>query len=227
MDVYLIRRNNKWAKYSNCIAVELTGAQQFGTAITGIAGTDVITVTGGLPVNGNPVFFNLIEGGAGLSTGVVYYWRDVVSNTGKLAATPAGAALNFTTDITAAKLYSANPEMTIWSPSYRNQFTTSIRNLNTSQAGASAEINVPAMIATLTSAYTTGGGGSSAVTTPTYDQLSDEVQGQPLRQDPLNVTHWRFQINTTGTPATAVAPPAYLYATWADGDVIANNEPET
>jgi len=74
------------------------------TGITGTASTDVLTLTGHGLLAGDLVRFTALTGGTGLATATDYYVRDVTTDTFKLAATSAGAAINFTTDITAATL---------------------------------------------------------------------------------------------------------------------------
>jgi hypothetical protein len=71
---------------------------------TGSASTDVITSSGHDLSNGDMVRLTALTGGAGLSTGVAYYVRDATTNTFKAAATSGGAAIDFTSDITAATI---------------------------------------------------------------------------------------------------------------------------
>jgi len=71
-------------------------------AATGVASTDVVTATGHTFANGDPVFFVALTGGDGLAIDTTYYVINSATNTLKLAATPGGAAIDFTTDISAA-----------------------------------------------------------------------------------------------------------------------------
>jgi len=48
----------------------------------------------------------------------------------------------------------------------------------------------------------------------------DDVVHYPLRQSPLEKSHWRFDRG-------ASFAPRYLYATWQEGDIISDNPPET
>jgi len=50
--------------------------------------------------------------------------------------------------------------------------------------------------------------------------ISDEVAHTALRQTSLSRTFWKFDIG-------AAATPRYLYAWVLEGDIIANNPPET
>jgi hypothetical protein len=77
------------------------GPKQAHTGMTGVASTDVLTVTGHTLTDGQLVTLSALTGGNGLSTGTYYWVRDVAGNTFKLAATVGGAAVNFTTNVTA------------------------------------------------------------------------------------------------------------------------------
>ncbi|MEJ7892056.1 MAG: phage major capsid protein [Solirubrobacteraceae bacterium] len=74
----------------------------FGIDATGLAVSDVITAPAHGFADGTPVTFSPLTGGAPLVKDTTYYVRDSVGNTFKVAATPGGAAINLTTDITAA-----------------------------------------------------------------------------------------------------------------------------
>lgn len=84
-----------------------TGLPASVIAVTGTASTDLINaVAHGLP-DGTRVKFTSKTGGTGLTTGTTYYVRDTLADTFKLAATAGGAAINFTTDISAAVINAA------------------------------------------------------------------------------------------------------------------------
>jgi hypothetical protein len=77
-------------------------------ACTGAAATDTISCTAHGFANGDKVFFQSITGGSGLvvpgASAGVYYVRDKGTDSFKLAATPTGAAIDFTTDISAGMI---------------------------------------------------------------------------------------------------------------------------
>jgi hypothetical protein len=77
---------------------------------TGVAATDLITATGHAFVNGDQIGFQSLTGGAGLTAGTTYFVRDVAGNDFKVAATSGGAAIDFTTAITAATIVPVMPE---------------------------------------------------------------------------------------------------------------------
>ena len=77
---------------------------------TGDDATDLITATGHAFVNGDQIGFQSLTGGAGLTDGTTYFVRDVAGNDFKVAATSGGAAINFTTAITAATIVPVMPE---------------------------------------------------------------------------------------------------------------------
>lgn len=81
------------------------------TGVTGVASTDVITVTAHGLRDGDRVIFNPLVDGAGLKQGVNYYVRNSTTNTMQVSATPTGAIIDFTTNIasgTIALLWAAN-----------------------------------------------------------------------------------------------------------------------
>lgn len=72
------------------------------SGVTGVAATDTITSAAHGLANGATIKFTALAGGAGLTPGTLYYVRDVTANTFKVALTPGGTAVDFTTDISAA-----------------------------------------------------------------------------------------------------------------------------
>ena len=103
---------------------------------TGEEATNIITATGHNFADGDSIFFSALTGGTGLAASTPYWVRDVSGNTFKLAATPAGAAIDFTTDISAATI----PKL----PTYTSAFAglaagvpgTNPRNLGVVNDGA-------------------------------------------------------------------------------------------
>jgi hypothetical protein len=73
-------------------------------AVTGDAGTDVITATGSAFENGQRVRFTALTGGSGLNTTTNYFVREVSGATFKVETSIGGGAINFTTNITAGTL---------------------------------------------------------------------------------------------------------------------------
>jgi hypothetical protein len=118
-------------------------------------------------------------------------------------------------------------EIEVWSGEYRDIFSTSI-----SLAGASlpSTYSAPGMVSNLlaqTQSFIASPGTPGAITTGTYGVTptasaseSDEVAHEPLRQTALKRTCWKFDYG-------AAATPRYGYAFVMDGDIIANNPPET
>jgi hypothetical protein len=146
----------------------------------------------------------------------------------------------------------STPDMNIWSSEYRDLFDTS-----TSLYSAPGSLTVssgdplrgiPQIITTVNSekldfkaglipvdpltVQTISGTFSESVASQKYgtnvsivpssvtSTTSDEVSHHDLRQSVLKKTHWRFRQANSATPT-------YLYATWADGDQISNEPPET
>lgn len=74
-------------------------------AVTGLASTDVISDSGHPFVNGDQVVFTALTGGTGLVANTVYFVVNSVAGISyQLSATSGGAAINFTTDISAANI---------------------------------------------------------------------------------------------------------------------------
>jgi hypothetical protein len=74
-------------------------------AVTGTESTNLINDSGHTYVNGTPLIFKNITGGAGLVAGTPYFVVSAVAGVSyQLAATSGGAAINFTTDISSAEI---------------------------------------------------------------------------------------------------------------------------
>ena len=79
-------------------------------ALTGVASTDVLTSSGHGYANGDRVKLLSLTGGAGLTAAgtlgglPAYFVRDVTTNTFKLASTSGGAAVDFSSDISAGTI---------------------------------------------------------------------------------------------------------------------------
>lgn len=244
--IYLIRKNRQWAKYDLIEGLTLTGAISSYSSVTGVASTDVITVAGSAIPTGTPFYFQSIAGGAGLTTSTIYWAVNSSGSTLKASLTPGGAAVDFTTDITAAVIIATADEMNVWSSEFRDTFnqtgdgwaaygtytepealTFDIKTVRTKQdfASQAGVVIVPGALSVKTQGFTSSTprvyDSSIVVATETMSaSVSDEVAHHPLRQTLLKRTHWKFDRGSS-------AAPRYLYATWADGDIIANNPPET
>lgn len=70
-------------------------------AITGLQATDRINYTGHPFLANDPIVFPALTGGAGLVAGTVYFVVNPTANDFQVSATSGGAAINFTTDISA------------------------------------------------------------------------------------------------------------------------------
>ena len=82
-------------------------------SVTGDAATDVITATGHIYTANQTVIFSAITGGAGLSANTVYFVRNPSGNTFQLSTTSGGAAINFTTNITAGSIIAIQANVAI------------------------------------------------------------------------------------------------------------------
>lgn len=91
------------------------------TGLTGASATDILTATGHGLAAGDVVIFTSLTGGTGLVAGTQYHViaANLAANTFQVSATPGGAAVNFTTDITAGQV----AEMTVLSTARRITLT--------------------------------------------------------------------------------------------------------
>lgn len=75
-----------------------------GVSPTGTASTNKINLTAHGFANGDIVVFTALTGGAGLVVGRPYFVVTAAANDFEVALIPAGAAVDFTTDVTASTL---------------------------------------------------------------------------------------------------------------------------
>lgn len=229
IDLYLIRKLGTFAPYENVESVTLTsnGIADF-TGVTGVAATNLITVLNFTPQNGDAFVFTAKTGGSGLTTGTTYYFGDVSGSTFKAyTAASGGTVVPLTTNITAGTIRVLTDDLRVWSAEFRDSFndtgsfwyayksgSLASWQLVEGQAGVSVLPNsLDPTVFTGTIPYNQTQVAASAVTA----SITDEKTHTPLRQTLLKRTHWRFDIEGFGP----------LYATWADGDIIATNPPNT
>jgi hypothetical protein len=238
-NVFLIRKNRQWAQFTQIENVTLTGAIASYSSVTGNSSTNVITLTGAAIPSGTPFYFQSKDGGSGITLNTIYWAVNVSGSTLKASLTPGGSAVALGSTINSAVIIATADEMNVWSSEFRDIFndtgapwsayksgipvtssavTTSIAVDVEGQAGISVVPNslVPSELGynNLTPTEIVVAGSSLTVSG------SDEKLHAPLRQTLLKRTHWKFDRGSTATPR-------YLYATWADGDIVANNPPET
>ena len=83
-------------------------------SITGVASTGIITAVGHNFTTNQGVIFPTLTGGAGLTASTtVYFVRDISGDTFKVSTTSGGAAVNFTTDITAGTVIAIQANVAI------------------------------------------------------------------------------------------------------------------
>lgn len=219
-DVYLIRKaaNPRSVKYSKITDVFLSGLRTAYAAVTGNAGTGVVTITGATLANGMQIIFTSLTGGSGLSTGVAYFAISSSGATCQLSLSEGGSAVALGTNITAGTAIVVGNQMRVWTSEYRDIFSSTITGPATATVGTIAgdgfTASMPGVMTDV--AFTTGGGVSTV--TPTIGTNSDEVAHSPLRQTLVNRTFWVFDRGSGETPR-------YLYAEYQTGDVIADNAP--
>jgi hypothetical protein len=129
---------------------------------------------------------------------------------------------------TSTSLYSAPGSLTVTEPPPYSGGSTVISTVNSEKLAFKAGLIPvdPLTVQTVSGTYystnstKTFGTNVSVIPTSVTSTTSDEVSHVNLRQSILKRTHWRFRQANSATPT-------YLYATWADGDQISNNPPET
>jgi len=220
--LYLTRKNGRYIKYADVSDLLVTGTGTAYGGVTGAESTDVITITGATPVNGQQITFTSLTGGAGLAANRVYFIRDATGSTCKVADTPGGAAVNFTTDITAATATIQLDEISVWSSEFRDVFQTSASGnvSNAYDAGGSASMTVPGQVTSFVVDTTFDFAGGDVTSTPTISSQSDDAAHVGLRQTRLYWTFWKFDMG-------ASVSPRYLYAQIQQGDAISTSIPNT
>lgn len=87
-------------------ALEPVSGDVGAKAVTGLASTNTFTSVAHGMTAGNRVMFTKLVGGAGLSTGTIYYViaAGLTADAFQVSATSGGAAVDFTSDVTAGTL---------------------------------------------------------------------------------------------------------------------------
>ena len=242
-DIYLIRKNQTFAKYSQVEEVDLTSSASYG--VVGLSAditNNTISCPSGIPNpnSGVLVYFDSLPVGTGLTDNRLYY----VINSGatfQVASTVDGGPVNLLAVLTGATMtVISDDEMKVWSSEYRDQFASTISSVNSGPAQESGVVSFNSSMsapAILEKGETRSGArpplealvcpdivacqyDSYQQTSPTIGAKSDELAHVPLRQSLLKKTHWKFDRG-------ASVAPRYLYAVWTDGDIIADNPPDT
>jgi hypothetical protein len=231
-DIYLIRKNQNFAKYKQAEEVTLTSSESYSIAVTGTNTNDLIYPPSGVPVPaaGSLVYFSSVTGGGtAIAASRMYYVINTTATTFQLAVLPDSAtAVVLTSDITAGVLVVlADDEIKVWSSEFRDTFATQGSVASESSAATfpiASQFSFPGVGsgAASTSVTYVGGIASGATTsfTPTVSVTSDEAAHAPLRQTLLKRTHWKIDMGATLTPR-------YLYACWQDGDTWSTTPPDT
>jgi hypothetical protein len=227
-DIYLYRKDRRWQKASKVIDVTLTSNQTAYASVTGVASTNIVTVTGATLADGQILTLSQKTGGSGISLGVGYYIINAIGATGQLSLTPGGSVVALGTNISAGAGIVSQPELGVWSSEYRDIFSSNINTGGSLPVGnmpgsVSSSGSFPGLVNITTAntgdviGFTTTTGSSSTLT---IVNESDEVAHIPLRQTFLKRSFWKFDRG-------ASVAPRYLYAEYIQGDQILDNPPET
>ena len=221
-NIYLIRKNGnpRSVQYTQVENVYLSGMRTAYAAVSGNAGTGVVTITGSTIADGMQIIFTSLTGGGGVSTGVAYFAVNSSGATCQLATTEGGSAIALGTNITAGSVIVVAQQMRVWSSEFRDIFTPDGIGYGY-LAAAYGDRRVQTMTAALVSDPTyTSAGAATEVGGTLSASNSDEIGHHPLRQTFVNRSFWVFDHG-------ASTQPRYLYAEYQPGDVIANNAPSS
>ena len=109
-------------------------------------------------------------------------------------------------------------EIEVWSGEYRDIFSSVVTV--TAASSSPSSLSGPGTYTGATITYTHVGTTETNQIAVTAGTASDETAHEPLRQTALKRTCWKFDYG-------AAATPRYGYAFVMDGDIVANNPPET
>lgn len=221
-NIYLIRKNGnpRSVQYTQVENVYLSGLRTAYAAVSGDAGTGVVTITGSTIADGMQIIFTSLTGGSGVSTGVAYFAVNSSGATCQLATTEGGSAIALGTNITAGSVIVVAQQMRVWSSEFRDIFTPD--GVRYGQLGVSGNLySLQTMTAATVSGLTFGPIQEVLTVSGTLaTSNSDEIGHHPLRQTFVNRSFWVFDHG-------ASTQPRYLYAEYQPGDVIANNAPSS
>lgn len=219
-NIYLIRKNGnpRSVQYTQVENVYLSGLRTAYAAVSGDAGTGVVTITGSTIADGMQIIFTSLTGGSGVSTGVAYFAVNSSGATCQLATTEGGSAIALGTNITAGSVIVVAQQMRVWSSEFRDIFTPD--GVKYGELGLIVSNSLQTMTAATVSGltYTPGSPPNASGTLAASD--SDEIGHHPLRQTFVNRSFWVFDLGSSHQPR-------YLYAEYQPGDVIANNAPSS
>lgn len=243
-DLFLVRKNQTFAKYTQVTDVSLTSSGACSGTISSIdTATNTLTWDLPAPAAGVSAYFSAVSIG-GLTANKAYYILNPSGNSFQLAEVNTPTTPIVVTSFTYGTLVViADDEMKVWSSEYRDQFASTISTVNSQPGQESGVVTFNSSMSApgiLLNGESRSGVAppeypilavapcdaigcqfdSFQLTTPTIGEKSDELSHTALRQSLLKKTHWKFDRGVSATPR-------YLYAVWADGDIIADNPPDT
>lgn len=211
-ELYLIRKDGRFAKFSKVEAVELTSGR-LEAVFTGSISDTTLTVTA-VSSGTIRVGMALTSSGTISDNTTITEFVTGTGGTGTYRINPsqtrASATLTGTGD---------TDSMLVWSSEFRDLgFTPTI---------GTSSLGIDAGYLGIDPVYFDQGGGEVFVSATGRPQMSparakaklpDNISHHPLRQSLLFRTHWQFDRG-------ASSAPRYLFAAWERGDVIADNPP--
>lgn len=230
--LYLCRKNGRFFRYDDVQAVSLTGAIETYSGVSGVASTNVVTISGATLSNGLQLVFSIATPvvGCNIVAGRTYFARDCSGATCKLEEYVGAGVFSLGANFSDFNVTVQSDELKVWSSEYRDIFTdeNTMRAVppgktpppiiagdtyNAAAAFLPGDMNIIKVASSTTDTYQV----VSESITATY---SDEKAHFPLRQTFLPRTHWKFDMGSS-------VAPRYLYAEWLTGDAVTPNPPNT
>lgn len=210
-ELYLIRKDGRFAKFSKVETVELTSGR-LEAVFTGYITDTTLTVTavssgtirvGMVLTSSGTISDNTIITALGTGTGGTGTYLVSPSQT-RVSATLTGSG--------------DSDSMMVWSSEFRDVGFTPTTNID--RLTDTGYIAVGPVYANEGATIQASAIGDNPQINPVSSRarLPDNIAHEPLRQSLLFRTHWKFDRG-------ASSAPRYLFATWERGDVIADNPP--
>jgi hypothetical protein len=191
------------------------------TSVTGIASTDIITVVGHSFANGDTVAFSSLTGGTGLSANSKYFVVSVSGNTFQLSLTSGGAAINFTTDITAGTI----TNYAVWSTSGTmlgvNAGPTFTGDLINLEKDGTSGFKVDSTGTATCSGFVSSGGvtlsGGSSVSFSGRSRIKSAADGEISFRNNADSSNANITAGNITASGTATATGGVIYGTFTVG----------
>jgi hypothetical protein len=191
------------------------------TVVTGVAATGIITVTGHAFANGDTVGFSAISGGAGLSIATRYFVVSVSGSTFQLSLTSGGAAIIFSSNITAGTITnfgSWNINGTMLGVNAAPAFTGDLINL---EKDGTSGFKVDSTGTTTCSGFISNGGvtlsGGSSISFSGRSRIKSAADGEISFRNNADSSNANITAGNITASGTATASGGIIYGTFTVG----------